>query len=174
MSDFPETQPGAIIAKLREYNLWRRGSEQLAQPNPTEIGLCLDAVCDVSEKLERERAEARKSMMEAIVERERWKMLAEEKWAMRREIEELLGVESSSPSDEQFSNGIEALRQLIRERDEARKLANGAMLEADIIRGKLERERAEARRLLAAAKESLNAIHVEVGGWIAAIMKEGK
>jgi hypothetical protein len=38
----------------------------------------------------------------------------------------------------------------------------------------LERERDEARRLLAAAKESLNAIHVEVGGWIAAIMKEGK
>ena len=37
---------------------------------------------------------------------------------------------------------------------------------------RLERERDEARRLLAAAKESLNAIHVEVGGWIAAIMKE--
>jgi hypothetical protein len=39
---------------------------------------------------------------------------------------------------------------------------------------KLERERDEARGLLAAAKESLNAIHVEVGGWIAAMMKEGK
>jgi hypothetical protein len=39
---------------------------------------------------------------------------------------------------------------------------------------RLERERDEARRLLAAAKESLNAIHVEVGGWIAAMMKEGK
>jgi hypothetical protein len=38
----------------------------------------------------------------------------------------------------------------------------------------LERERDEARRLLAAAKESLNAIHVEVGGWIAEVMKEGK
>jgi hypothetical protein len=40
--------------------------------------------------------------------------------------------------------------------------------------GQLERERDEARRLLAAAKESLNVIHVEVGGWIAAMMKEGK
>ena len=40
--------------------------------------------------------------------------------------------------------------------------------------GQLERERDEARGLLAAAKESLNAIHVEVGGWIAAMMKEGK
>jgi hypothetical protein len=38
----------------------------------------------------------------------------------------------------------------------------------------LERERDETRKLLAAAKESLNAIHVEVGGWIAAMMKEGK
>ena len=41
-------------------------------------------------------------------------------------------------------------------------------------RARLERERDEARKLLAAAKESLNAIHVEVGGWIAAMMKEGK
>lgn len=158
MSDTTETQPGAIIAMLRQYNLWRRGSDELAQPNPTEIGLCLDAVCDVSEKLERERDEARKSMMEAILERERWKMRAEEKWAMRRELEELLGVESSSPCDEQFSKGIKALRQLIRERDEAREafavatsncvnaqqqlrtarnLADAAMWEADRLRSAL-------------------------------------
>jgi hypothetical protein len=36
------------------------------------------------------------------------------------------------------------------------------------------RERDEARMLLAAAKESLNAIHVEVGGWIFEMMKGGK
>ena len=39
---------------------------------------------------------------------------------------------------------------------------------------RMERERDEARKLLAAAKESLNAIHVEVGGWIRAMMKESK
>jgi hypothetical protein len=55
----------AIIAKVREYNLWRRGSDQLAQPDPTEIGLYLDAVCDIAESLERERDEARKSEMAA-------------------------------------------------------------------------------------------------------------
>jgi hypothetical protein len=55
-SDTPETQSAAIIAKLREYNLWRRGSDQLAQPDPTEIGLCLDAVCDIAERLERDEA----------------------------------------------------------------------------------------------------------------------
>ena len=53
MSDTPETQSAAIIAKLREYNLWRRGSDQLAQPDSTEIGLCLDALCDIAERLER-------------------------------------------------------------------------------------------------------------------------
>jgi hypothetical protein len=52
MSDTPETQSAAIIAKLREYNLWRRGDNQLAQPNPTEIGLYIDAVCDIAERRE--------------------------------------------------------------------------------------------------------------------------
>ena len=59
-----------------------------------------------------------------------------------------------------------------------------ACRERDIARESAERYRrktlsqdanlAEAHRLLAAAKESLNAIHVEVGGWIAEMMKEGK
>ena len=48
-----------------------------------------------------------------------------------------------------------------------------ATVPADFAR-KLERERDEANRLLAAARESLNAIHVEVGVWIAEMMKEGK
>lgn len=38
----------------------------------------------------------------------------------------------------------------------------------------LERERDDARRLLAAAREALNAIHAEVGGWIGAMMKGEK
>lgn len=59
MSDAPETQSAVIIAKLREYNLWRRGGDQLAQPNPTEIGLYIDTVCDIAKRVERERDEAR-------------------------------------------------------------------------------------------------------------------
>lgn len=39
---------------------------------------------------------------------------------------------------------------------------------------KLERERDKARKLLAAANESLNAIHVEIGGWIRVMMEGGK
>jgi len=34
----------------------------------------------------------------------------------------------------------------------------------------LERERDEARRLLKAATQALNSIHVEVGGWIKRLM----
>jgi len=38
----------------------------------------------------------------------------------------------------------------------------------------LERERDEARRLLKAATQALNSIHVEVGGWIKTLMDGGK
>jgi hypothetical protein len=58
---------------------------------------------------------------EAIQERERWKMQAEQKWGMRRELEELLGVKDTQ-CDEQFAKGLAALRDLIQERDEARDL----------------------------------------------------
>jgi vacuolar-type H+-ATPase subunit E/Vma4 len=61
------------------------------------------------EKAERERDEA-------IQERERWRMQAEEKWGMRRELEELLGVKDTQ-SDKQFAKGLAALRVLIQERD---------------------------------------------------------
>jgi hypothetical protein len=91
---------------------WANWLQELKNP--------IESFVNFARKLERERDEARKSEMAAIVERERWRMRAEEKWAMRRELEELLGVESSSPCDEQFFTGIEALRQLISERDEAR------------------------------------------------------
>lgn len=66
---------------------------------------------DELEKAERERDEA-------IQERERWKMQAEQKWAMRRELEDLLGVKDTE-CDQQFAKGLAALRDLIQERDEA-------------------------------------------------------
>jgi hypothetical protein len=56
-------------------------------------------------------------------ERERWQMQAEQKWGMRRELEELLGVKDTE-SEEQFAKGLAALRDLIQERDEAREQLN--------------------------------------------------
>jgi DNA-directed RNA polymerase subunit RPC12/RpoP len=68
---------------------------------------------DELQKAERERNEA-------IQERERWKMQAMQKWGMRRELEELLQV-GDTECEEQFAKGLAALRDLIQERDEARK-----------------------------------------------------
>lgn len=32
--------------QLREYNRWRRGAEDIAQPDPKTLGILLDAVAD--------------------------------------------------------------------------------------------------------------------------------
>lgn len=79
--------------------------------------------------------------------------------------------------DVEFSALTTHAKKLERERDEARDTVLRLRKQRAISRNfgeQMERERDEARRLLAAAKESLNAIHVEVGGWIAATMKDGK
>jgi len=93
------------------------------------------------EKAERERNEA-------IQERERWKMQAEQKWGMRRELEELLGVKDTE-SAEQFAKGLASLRDLIKERDEARE----ALREIEAAVWKTSGElRGMARKALEAAK----------------------
>ena len=73
------------------------------------------------EVITKERDEARKSEMAAILEREQWKIRAEEKWGMRRELEELLGVKGTE-QEEQFAKGVATLRKLISEGDETGKL----------------------------------------------------
>ena len=68
-------------------------------------------------------------------------------------------------------------RKLERERNEARDTVLRLRKQRAIGRNfgdQMESERDEARKLLAAAQESLNAIHVEVGGWIDSMMKGGK
>ena len=50
MSDTPKL--AIIISKLREFNLWRRGNEEsVEQPNPVEVGKCIDAICNMAESL---------------------------------------------------------------------------------------------------------------------------
>jgi hypothetical protein len=78
---------------------------------------------DFVRRLERERDEARADMMRIIIERERWRVKAEEKWAMRKELEEVLGVESAPASDEQFQKGMNRLREILSERDQWRAVA---------------------------------------------------
>jgi hypothetical protein len=47
-----------IISKLREYNQWRRGDDEIKQPDPFQIGAYIDDICDIAENLERQRDEA--------------------------------------------------------------------------------------------------------------------
>ena len=42
---------------------------------------------------------------------------ADEKWALRREVEAILGVESGAAGDAQFAAGVTALKALVAERD---------------------------------------------------------
>jgi hypothetical protein len=95
-SDTPETD--AYVAKLAHDWVLDFGA--------------FDLLLTHARELERDRNEA-------IQERERWKIQAEQKWGMRRELEELLGV-GDTESEEQFAKGVAALRHLIQERDEAR------------------------------------------------------
>jgi hypothetical protein len=48
------------IQVLRDYNLWRRGNEEMDQPDPREIGEAIDSVLVSIQKAEAERDEERK------------------------------------------------------------------------------------------------------------------
>ena len=48
------------IQVLRDYNLWRRGNEDMEQPDPREIGEAIDSVLVAIQKAEAERDEERK------------------------------------------------------------------------------------------------------------------
>jgi hypothetical protein len=50
---------------------------------------------------------------ELILDRDRWRTHAEQKIALRREVEELLGIPQGPACDEQFQAGVEALRKVM-------------------------------------------------------------
>jgi hypothetical protein len=73
-------------------------------------------------RLERERDDYMGRCRIALSERDSWKMRADQKYAMRRELEELLGVDRNDASDEQFQKGLDSLKNIIGERDEAKQV----------------------------------------------------
>jgi hypothetical protein len=85
---------------------------------------------------------------------------------------------SDTPQTDNLARGnhvvpTEFAKDLERERNQWRRMyeeADWRTVEAEVFK----RERDEARQLLKAATEALNAIHVEVGGWIKAMMDGGK
>jgi hypothetical protein len=101
MSDTPET----------DKNTWSDSSEGILYKVVTS---------DFARKLERERDDYMERCRTALSERDSWRMRAEQKYAMRRELEELLGVDQKDASDEQFQKGLDAIKNIISERNEAR------------------------------------------------------
>ena len=53
-----------VIDNLRSYNKWRRGDEAVDMPNPTNIGIWIDEICDEAERMEAELQETKKALNE--------------------------------------------------------------------------------------------------------------
>jgi len=52
-----------LIAEVRQYNRWRRGDETAEEmPDPRRIGFVLDTLCDLAERVSRERDGLRKRL----------------------------------------------------------------------------------------------------------------
>ena len=104
-----------IVAKLREYNRWRRGDEGIAQPDPGEIGRLLDAVCEMVEQLERERDMAEDERIDLAKqlrsEQERHAVCQNERDEARESLRILAGLVAYGlgQSGEEWS--LEAMRQ---------------------------------------------------------------
>lgn len=123
---------------------------------------------DHAQKLERERDEAREKMADALQEVDLRTLDYERMRQERDDAREALA------SREVVIAQHKVITELMLERDEARELlASEKITRNHIIQRsvEVERERDEARFLLKQAQSSLDAIHLEVGGWIK-ILKE--
>lgn len=73
-----------------------------------------------------ENAERQQKILSLILERDQYRHQAEQKLALRREVEALLGIASAPCSDEQFSLGVERLREIVAENAKLLKVAESA------------------------------------------------
>lgn len=90
------------------------------------LGISGESECRLIAKLD----EAQKDIQDVqtrhnqtILEKDHWRNCAEQKIALRRELESLLEIDSKAPSDEQFQAGLNKLKSTIHERDVWRDLA---------------------------------------------------
>ena len=81
--------PAETAATLRQFNEWRRGDEDIPQPDPREIGEAINAAIEMIERLEsseKERANANAAAVNIALEAER---LQCENDALRAKITEM-------------------------------------------------------------------------------------
>lgn len=135
------------IENLRKYNLWRRGDELIEQPDPKDIGIWIDEICEIAEKLERERDEARveRDILRLDAQRE-----AEHHDRMVGELEKVYKERDEAQIEclEQarlLGMSSEREAKLISDRDEAREKYRFAVIHWQIGVFKMQRERDEAR-----------------------------
>lgn len=104
---------------------WRDlgGDERDRAQAPEAVLRMLRAECD----------EARAELASVRRDRDDARAALSERWALRREIEEALGVESGPASDEQLARGVAALRALRLERDTLAAALDEVRESADII-----------------------------------------
>lgn len=63
------------VERLRQYNRWRRGDDNLPQPEPKELGELLDGIADRLEVLEREHSEFFEKWHDERRKREKWQQV---------------------------------------------------------------------------------------------------
>jgi len=133
MSDTPETDGAEIIFSPLEGDAWvpasiSRKLERERNEAREDARLLSDRLTFLELKttdelagLEREKDEAREEVEDlkaryqsAMVDRDSYRFQAEQKWAMRRELEELLGIDNGAPGDEQFKKGVKALKAVMK------------------------------------------------------------
>lgn len=73
-----------------------------------------DEARDENKKLREEVEDLKARYRSAMMDRDSYRFQAEQKYAMRRELEELLGIDHGAPGDEQFKKGLKALKAVVR------------------------------------------------------------
>ncbi len=145
MSDTPETEEakrraewlhrhkapkGWIVLTDSEVSILRTELAAIERERDEAREKLADALQEVDlrtldfERVKAERDDLRERYESALKERDSWRVRAEEKWAMRRELEELLDVNQAAASDEQFKKGLNSLKEIIRQRDDLRERLN--------------------------------------------------
>jgi hypothetical protein len=96
-------------------------TDNLARSNhvvPTGFARDLERERDETQK---ELADLNKRFIDKCVKEARLQMQLDERWALRRELEAELGITDEMASDESLRVGLEAIKALKRERNEARR-----------------------------------------------------
>lgn len=111
-TDTPGMNTQETIEFVRNFNRWRRGDESLDMPNPQRVGEALDDLCDLAEKLERERNELLRDVHQPELCNEKIMGLERERDTLRemiRGIADRIGDEGNAMWERSILEGLERL-----------------------------------------------------------------